>query len=80
MAVMNKQQAKKFAEMSDFFLDLLNYLKEKGVIDKKDHSRLLLVGYERLVEHLQNIKVISSKDAKSAMKNGYKTLVYSLAK
>ena len=80
MAVMNKQQAKKFAEMSDFFLDLLNYLKEKGVIDKKDHARLLLVGYERLVEHLQNIKVISSKDAKSAMNNGYKSLVYTLAK
>jgi hypothetical protein len=80
MAVMNKQQAKKFTEMSDFFLDLLNYLREKGVIDKKDHSRLLLVGYERLVEHLAKIKVISSKDAKDAMKNGYKSLVYSLAK
>ncbi len=80
MAVMNKQQAKKFAEMSDFFLDLLNYLKEKGIIDKKDHSRLLLVGYERLVEHLQKIKVISSQDAKSAMNNGYKSLVYTLAK
>jgi len=80
MAVMNKQQAKKFAEMSDFFLDLLNYLKEKGVINKIDHSRLLLVGYERLVEHLAKIKVISSKDAKDAMKNGYRSLVYSLAK
>ena len=80
MAVMNKQQAKKFAEMSDFFLDLLNYLREKGVIDKKDHSKLLLIGYERLVEHLQKIKVISSKEARDAMKNGYKSLVYSLAK
>lgn len=80
MAVMNKQQAKKFAEMSDFFLDLLNYLKEKDVINKKDHNRLLLIGYERLVEHLAKIKVISSKDAKNAMKNGYKSLVYSLAK
>jgi len=80
MAVMNKQQAKKFAEMNDFFLDLLNYLREKGVIDKKDHSKLLLIGYERLVEHLQKIKVISAKEARDAMKNGYKSLVYSLAK
>jgi len=31
MAVMTKQQAKKFAEMSDFFLDLLNLLKEKDL-------------------------------------------------
>ena len=30
MAVMNKQQAKKLAEMNDFFLDLLNLLKKKG--------------------------------------------------
>ena len=80
MAVMNKQQAKKFTEMSDFFLDLLNYLRDNGVLSKKDHARLLLVGYERLVEHLAENKIISSKDAKSAMKNGFKSLVYSLAK
>ncbi len=80
MAVMTKQQAKKFTEMSDFFLDLLNFLREKGVINKKDHNKLLLTGYERLIEHLANNKVISSKDAKDAMKNGYTSLVYSLAK
>ena len=80
MAVMTKQQAKKFTEMSDFFLDLLNHLRDKGVLSKKDHARLLLVGYERLVEHLAENKIISSKDAKSAMKNGFKSLVYSLAK
>ena len=80
MAVMTKQQAKKFAEMSDFFLDLLNLLKEKGVINNEEHRRLLLTGYEKLVEHLEKKKVISSKAAKDAMKNGFTSLVYSLTK
>jgi len=80
MAVMTKQQAKKFAEMNDFFLDLLNLLKEKGVIDNKEHRQFLLTGYEKLVEHLGKKKVISSKAAKDAMKRGFTSLVYSLAK
>lgn len=80
MAVMTKQQAKKFAEMSDFFLDLLNLLKENGVINNKEHRIFLLTGYEKLVEHLEKNKVISSKAAKDAMKNGFASLVYSLAK
>jgi len=80
MAVMTKQQAKKFAEMSDFFLDLLNLLKDKGVINNEEHRVFLLIGYEKLVEHLEKKKVISSKDAKNAMKSGFASLVYSLAK
>ena len=80
MAVLTKQQAKKFAEMSDFFLDLLNLLKENGVINNKEHRLFLLTGYEKLVEHLEKNKVISSKDAKNAMKSGFASLVYSLAK
>ena len=80
MAVMTKQQAKKFAEMNDFFLDLLNLLKEKKVISNNEHRSFLLTGYEKLVEHLEKKKVISSKDAKNAMKKGYASLVYSLAK
>jgi len=80
MAVMNKQQAKKFSEMNDFFLDLLNLLKEKKVINNTEHRGFLLTGYEKLVEHLEKKKVISSQDAKSAMKKGFTSLVYSLAK
>ncbi len=80
MAVMTKQQAKKFAEMSDFFLDLLNLLKEKGIINNNEHKTFLLTGYEKLVEHLAKIKVISAKEAKDAMKNGYTSLVQALAK
>lgn len=80
MAVMTKQQAKKFAEMNDFFLDLINLLKEKRVINNNEHKIFLLTGYEKLVEHLAKIKIISSKDAKDAMKNGFTSLVYSLAK
>jgi hypothetical protein len=80
MAVMTKQQAKKFTEMSDFFLDLLNLLKDKGVINNEEHRRFLLTGYEKLIEHLEKKKVISSKDAKNAMKSGFTSLVYSLAK
>ena len=80
MAVMNKQQAKKFAEMSDFFLDLLNLLKDQGIVTSSEHKLFLLTGYEKLVEHLEKIKVISSKDAKDAMKNGFTSLVFSLAK
>jgi len=80
MTVMTKQQAKKFAGMDDFFLDLLNLLKDKGVINNKEHRVFLLTGFEKLVEHLEKNKVISSKDAKNAMKNGFTSLVYSLAK
>jgi len=80
MAVMTKQQAKKFAEMSDFFIDLLNLLKEKGIINNKEHRLFLLTGYEKLVEHLEKNKVISSKAAKDAMKNGFTSLVFSLAR
>jgi len=80
MAVINKKQAKKIAEMNDFFLDLLNVLKDKGVISSAEHRTFLLTGYEQLVEHLSKKKIISSKDARSAMKSGYTSLVQSLAK
>jgi hypothetical protein len=80
MAVINKQQAKKIAEMNDFFLDLLNVLKDKGVISSAEHRTFLLTGYEQLVAHLSKKKIISSKDARSAMKSGYTSLVQSLAK
>jgi len=80
MAVITKQQAKKIAEMNDFFLDLLNLLKDKGVISAGEHRSFLLTGYEKLVEHLSKKKIISAKDARSAMKSGYTSLVQSLSK
>ena len=80
MAVMTRQQAKKISEMNDFFIDLLNLLKDKGVINNKEHRTLLLTGYEKLVEHLEKNNVISSKDARNAMKSGFTSLVHSLAK
>ena len=80
MAVMSKQQAKKFAEMSDFFLELLNLLKDQGIVTTGEHKLFLLTGYEKLVEHLEKKKIISSKDAKDAMKSGFTSLVFSLAK
>ena len=80
MAVITKQQAKKIAEMNDFFLDLLNVLKDKGVISNAEHRTFLLTGYEKLVQHLSKKKVISAKDARSAMKSGYTALVQSLSK
>ena len=80
MAVITKQQAKKIAEMNDFFLDLLNLLKEKGVVSAQEHKQFLLTGYEKLVEHLAKSKIISSADARGAMKNGYTSLVNALAK
>ena len=80
MAVITKQQAKKIAEMNDFFLDLLNLLKDKGVISNAEHRTFLLTGYEKLVQHLSKKKVISAKDARSAMKSGYTSLVQSLSR
>ena len=80
MAVMTKQQAKQFAEMSDFFLDLLNLLKDKGIIDSQERHVLLLTGFEKLVQNLEKKKIISSKDSKDAIAKGFTSLVYALAK
>jgi hypothetical protein len=79
MAVMNKQQAKQFAEMDDFFLDLLNLLKDKGIIDNEERKVLLLTGFEKLVQALEKKKVISHQDSKEAMAKGFTSLVYALA-
>jgi len=80
MAIMTKAQAKNFAEMDDFMLDLCDFLKSKGVIDAKVHRRILLSGFFRLVEFLQEKKIINSREAKEAMDKGFTTLVYALAK
>jgi hypothetical protein len=80
MAIMTKAQAKNFAEMDDFMLELCDFLKSKSVIDATTHRSILLKGFSRLVDYLQEKKVISAKEAKEAMDKGFTSLVYALAK
>ena len=80
MAVMTKEQAKKFIEMDDKMIDVLDYLKAKGVIDEKAHRSILLAGYTRLVECLQEKKLINAKEAKEAIKGGFNYLLPKLAR
>jgi hypothetical protein len=80
MAVMTRAQAKKFIEMDDKMLDVLNYLKDKSVLDAKLHRRFLLAGYNHLVDYLQVQKMLNAKEAKEAMKDGFNSLLISLSK
>ena len=80
MAVMTKEQAKKFIEMDDKMIDVLDYLKSKGVIDAKEHRSILLAGYTRLVECLQQKKLINAKEAREAVKGGFNYLLPKLTK
>ena len=62
MAVMTQAQAKKFVEMDDKMLDVLDYLRDKGIIDEKMHRKILLEGYSKLVDFLEKKKIITGKD------------------
>jgi len=79
MAIMTQAQAKKFVSMDDKMLDVLDYLKEKNVIDAKTHRRILLEGYEKLVIYLEKKKIITGKQAKEAVKAGFDYLLPVLA-
>ena len=79
MAVMTKAQAKKFNEMTDKLIDVLNFLKSNKVIDDSEHRSVLLKGFSKLVDLLQEKKVINAKDAKAAMKGGFDSLLISLS-
>ena len=79
MAIMTHAQAKKFCEMDDKMLDVLDYLKDKGVLDAKMHRTILLAGYSNLVEYLQKKKVINAKDAKAAMQGGFASLLETIS-
>ena len=79
MAVMTKAQAKKFIEMDDKMIDVLDYLKEKAVIDSATHRRILLEGYSKLVEYLEQKKMINGKEAGAAIKGGFNSLLMTLA-
>ncbi len=80
MAVMTKDQAKKFVEMDDKMIDVLDYLKAKDVIDAKTHRSILLTGYANLVECLRQKKLVSAKEAKEAVKGGFNYLLPKLTK
>ena len=79
MAVMTKAQAKKFNEMTDKMIDVLNFLKNGKVIDSDEHRAVMLKGFSKLVDLLQEKKVINAKDAKAAMKGGFDSLLISLS-
>jgi hypothetical protein len=79
MAIMTQAQAKKFIDLDDKMLDVLDYLKDKNVVDEKTHRRILLEGYEKLVIYLEKKKLISGKQAKEAVKNGFDYLLPVLA-
>ena len=79
MAIMTHAQAKKYIDMDDKMIDVLDYLKDKNVIDEKTHRRILLEGYEKLVIYLEKKKLISSKQSKEAVKGGFDYLLPVLA-
>jgi hypothetical protein len=78
MAVFTKVEAKRLAELDDYYMPLLDSLKKAGVLDDATHRRYMLTGYYRLVEFLQTRKMISSKQAQEAMAGGFTSLVESL--
>ena len=79
MAVMTKAQAKKFNEMTDKMIDVLNFLKNGKIINADEHRAVMLKGFSKLIDTLQEKKVISAKDAKGAMKGGFDSLLVSLS-
>lgn len=80
MALMTKAEAKKFADMDDRMLDVLDYLKDKKVLDAKTHRTILLQGYKSLVAYLQEKKHIDANEAKQAIEGGFYSLLPRLAK
>jgi hypothetical protein len=80
MALMTKAEAKKFADMDDRMLDVLDYLKSKQVLDAKTHRSILLKGYKGLVAYLQEKKHIDANEAKQAIEGGFYYLLPRLAK
>ena len=78
MALMTKAEAKKFLEMDDRMIDILDFLRDKGVFNEQTHRKILLSGYFRLVEYLEKEKIITEKQAQGAQKNGFDDLIGAL--
>ena len=79
MAVFKKTEAKRLSALDDFYMPLLDSLKKAGVLDDRTHRRFMLTGYYRLVEFLQEKKLIKVQQAQEAMANGFKSLVAALS-
>jgi len=79
MAVFTKAEAKRLAAIDEFYMPMLDALKAKKVLDDTTHRRYLLTGYYRLVEYLEQKKLITEKQAAEAMEKGFTSLVMSLA-
>jgi len=75
MAVLTKAEAKKISELDDYYMPMLDALKKAGVLDDKTHRRYMLTGYYRLVEFLQEKKLITEKEAREAMADGFRSLL-----
>jgi len=78
MAVMTKAEAMKFMEMDDRMIDILDFLRDKKILNEQTHRKILLSGYFRLVEYLEKEKIITGKQAKEAQDNGFDDLIIAL--
>ncbi len=79
MAVIAKNDARKFLEMDDRMIDILDYLRDKKIIDDLTHRKILLGGYFRLVEYLEVKKHLSKQQARDALANGFDSLIEALS-
>ncbi len=79
MAVMTKAEAKKFLELDDRMIDILNFLKAKSILDEETHRKILLGGYFRLIEYLAKKNMLKKKQADDALENGFDSLIKALA-
>jgi hypothetical protein len=80
MALLTKAEAKKFLNLDDRMLDVIDHLKSKNILDAKTHRTILMEGYKRLVAFLQEKKYINANEARQAMKGGLDYLLPRLAK
>ncbi len=79
MAVFTKAQAKKLSELDEYYMPLLDELKKENVLNENEHRTYMLTGYYRLIEFLQEKKLINAKQADDAMRDGYMSLVNDLS-
>ncbi|MBM4311774.1 MAG: hypothetical protein FJ119_12620 [Deltaproteobacteria bacterium] len=79
MSVMTKADAKKFMEMEDRMIDILDYLHAKNIMNADDHRGILLGGYFRLVEFLKKKGHLNARQAKEALQDGFDSLITSLS-
>lgn len=79
MGVITKQDAKKFLEMEDRMIDILDYLLAKNIMNAEEHRGILLGGYFRLVEFLQKKELLNARQAKEALQDGFDSLINSLS-